>query len=72
MGVVWWWLLGLSAKMAAKHRGNTTDGDEVVAKDTNALSLCVVCHVHGAIFFRITCHLKKKQKMEKRKSENPA
>ena len=71
MGVVWWWLLGLSAKMAAKHRGNTTDGDEVVAKDTNALSLCVVCHVQGQSFLELPVILKK-QKMEKRKSENPA
>ena len=51
MGVVWWWLLGVSDKWLQKHRGNTTDGDEVVAKDTNALSLCVVCHVQGNLFF---------------------
>ena len=39
--------------MAAKHRGNTTDGDEVVAKDTTALSLCVVCHVQGQSFLEL-------------------
>ena len=71
MGVVWWWLLGVSDKWLQKHRGNTTDGDEVVANYTHTLSLCVVCPGQRQSFLELSVILKK-AKMEKRKSENPA
>ena len=53
--------VGFECQMAAKHRGNTTDGDEVVAKYTHALSLCVVCPGQRQSFLELSVILKKQK-----------